>query len=355
LNSVGAGQVQLYDQVKLILDNLKTGADKLAGQLSGVAFATIGVFGNLLFIFFLSLYMAVDRDHIESFLLRLVPPRYAEEARLLEHSVARSFGGFLRGQAFTGVIYGLISACASLALGLPFTPVTAASSGILQAIPFFGPFISWVPPVLVAVFFKPEADLPDLIIMIVGWFIVMNIIQPRLVSEAVGLRGGRLARPTGSKVAASRRVFPPRRGRHRRLLLLRRTTPARLPAGGGQATRRREARGRVASRDRRSRTGSRRRVAPAQSDEAAAPRSAASSLTWRGGSGLGNQNQVGGDAGERRLVDARAADCALAPGVGADREATRDRVELPLIGEAGRAQRAGARRRADVAPCTCPP
>jgi predicted PurR-regulated permease PerM len=187
LNSVGAGQIQLFDQVKVVTDNLKNGASNLTGPLSGIAFAATGVFGNLLFIFFLSLYMAVDREHIESFLLRLIPPAYADEARLLEVSVARSFGGFLRGQALTGVIYGVVSAAASLALGLPFTPVTAASSGILQAIPFFGPFISWVPPVLVAIFFKPEAALPVLIIMIIGWFVVMNIIQPRLMSEAVGL------------------------------------------------------------------------------------------------------------------------------------------------------------------------
>ena len=40
---------------------------------------------------------------------------------------------------------------------------------------------------LVAIFFKPDAALPVLIIMVVGWFVLMNIIQPRLMSEAVGL------------------------------------------------------------------------------------------------------------------------------------------------------------------------
>ena len=145
------------------------------------------MFGNLLFVFFLSLYMAVDRDRIVSFLFRLVPPAYTDEAKLLEHSVARSFGGFLRGQALSGLIYGSVSMAASLLLGLPYMPVTAASSGVLQAIPFFGPFISWMPPVLVAVFFVPDATLPVLIIMVVGWFVLMNVIQPRLMAEAVGL------------------------------------------------------------------------------------------------------------------------------------------------------------------------
>jgi len=76
---------------------------------------------------------------------------------------------------------------ASVLLGLPYMPVTAASSGVLQAIPFFGPFLSWLPPVLVAVFFAPSAVLPVLIIMVAGWFVLMNVIQPRLMAEAVGL------------------------------------------------------------------------------------------------------------------------------------------------------------------------
>jgi len=187
LNSLGLGQVNLADQTSNALDSLKTGANALVKPLGDVAIASLGVFGNLMFVFFLSLYMAVDRDRIMSFLFRLVPPAYTDEAKLLEHSVARSFGGFLRGQALLGLLYGLISMATSLILGLPYMPVTAVSSGILQAIPFFGPFISWVPPVLVAVFFKPDAILPALVIMIAGWFVLMNIIQPRLMSEAVGL------------------------------------------------------------------------------------------------------------------------------------------------------------------------
>jgi predicted PurR-regulated permease PerM len=187
LNSVGGSQISLYDQVNLLLDNIKNGAGQLAKPLGEVAVASLGVFGNLLFVFFLSLYMAVDRDRIVSFLFRLVPPAYTEQAQLLEHSVARSFGGFLRGQALSGVIYAAVSMTASVLLGLPYMPVTAASSGVLQAIPFFGPFISWLPPVLVAIFFAPETVLPVLIIMIAGWFVLMNVIQPRLMAEAVGL------------------------------------------------------------------------------------------------------------------------------------------------------------------------
>jgi predicted PurR-regulated permease PerM len=187
LNDLGGGQISLYEQVNQLLTNLKSGANDLTKPLGDIAVASVGIFGNMLFIFFLSLYMAVDRERISRFLFRIVPVNYTDEAQLLEHSVSRSFGGFLRGEALMGIMYGLIAMVASVLFGLPYMPVAAVSSGLLQMIPFFGPFVSWMPPVLMAIFFKPDAALPVLIIMVVGWFVLMNIVQPRLMANAVGL------------------------------------------------------------------------------------------------------------------------------------------------------------------------
>jgi predicted PurR-regulated permease PerM len=187
LNSLGLSQIHVAEQTNNIMVTLRNGADQLAKPIGDIAIASLGVMGNLLFVFFLSLFMAVDRDRIVSFLFRLVPPAYTDEAKLLERSVSKSFGGFLRGQAVMGLSYAAVSMAASLVGGLPYVPVTATSSGILQAVPFFGPFISWLPPVLVAVFFKPDAVVPVVILMVAGWFVLMNIVQPRLMAGAVGL------------------------------------------------------------------------------------------------------------------------------------------------------------------------
>ena len=100
--------------------------------------------------FILSIYMVIDRDSILAFLFRLVPPSYADEARLLQTSVARSFGGFLRGQAVMGAVYFLIALATSLLLGLPLEALTSSAAGLLMAIPFFGPFLAWAPPVIAA-------------------------------------------------------------------------------------------------------------------------------------------------------------------------------------------------------------
>ena len=187
LRAIGLGQVDLFAQANAFLDNVASYANELVGPLQQLAVASLGVLGNLLLVLILSLYMVADRDRILSFLFRLVPPGYAEEARLLETTVARSFGGFLRGQAVMGAVYGLVAAVVSGIFGLDYLPATSALSGVLMAIPFFGPFVSWAPPVLVAMLLKPEVLLPTLIAMAIGWIIVMNVLQPRLMEQAVGI------------------------------------------------------------------------------------------------------------------------------------------------------------------------
>jgi predicted PurR-regulated permease PerM len=187
LASIGLGQIDLVVQANDALANLDQLAAALVEPLQQVAVASLGAVGTMLIVFFLSIYMVVDRDQIVSFLFRLVPPAYAEQALLLQTSVSRSFGGFLRGQALMGVVYFLIAVATSLVLGLPLAALTSVSAGILQAIPFFGPFLSWAPPVIVALVLQPSAALPALVLMMIGWVVVMNVLQPRIMQDAVGI------------------------------------------------------------------------------------------------------------------------------------------------------------------------
>jgi predicted PurR-regulated permease PerM len=187
LDGIGLGQVDVATQAVAIIDNLDVVAGQLIVPLQSIAVASVGALGTMLIVFILSIYMVIDRDAILAFLYRLVPPTYAEEARLLQTAVARSFGGFLRGQALMGIVYFLIALATSLLLGLPLEALTSSASGVLMAIPFFGPFLAWAPPVIVAIVFRPEALIPTIALIGVGWFIVMNVLQPRIMQGAVGI------------------------------------------------------------------------------------------------------------------------------------------------------------------------
>ncbi len=187
LTSIGLGQIDLATQALAILDNLNQVAGALAAPLQQVAVASIGVLGTMIIVFLLSIYMVIDRDVIMAFLFRVIPPSYADEARLLQTSVSRAFGGFLRGQAILGGVYFLLALVTSVVLGLPLIALTSVAAGLLMAIPFFGPFVAWAPPVVVALVLKGDATLPTAVLMGIGWFVVMNVLQPRIMRDSVGI------------------------------------------------------------------------------------------------------------------------------------------------------------------------
>src|SRR5918992_203469 len=180
--------VDLLSSAQTALQGLGSVGGDLLKPLGDLALASLGIFGSLLLVIFLSLFIVIDKDRMVAFANRLVPPRYADEARLFESSVASSFGGFLRGQAVQGVIYAVFALVTHLVLGLDFAPASAALVGVLQTVPFFGPFFSWAPPIVVAVLTgRGDATVPALALMAIGWFVVMNIVQPRVMASAVGI------------------------------------------------------------------------------------------------------------------------------------------------------------------------
>lgn len=187
LTTLGFDRVDISAQVESLLGSLATQAQDLLGPLQDVAVASVGVVGNVLIVFFLAIFISIDRAAIGSFLLRLVPPAYSAEAHLLSESVGRSFGGFIRGMVVVGGTYALVALLCNLVLGLDYAAITTIAAGVLMAIPFFGPFVAWSPPVIVAAVTQPDALIPAILIMGVGWFVNQNILQPRVLAGAVGL------------------------------------------------------------------------------------------------------------------------------------------------------------------------
>jgi predicted PurR-regulated permease PerM len=186
LSDLGLSQINLVATVDSAIQGLRDLSGDLVKPAADLALASLGIIGNLLMVIFLSVFILIDKDRIIAFFLRLAPPRYAGEVRLLQMSVSSSFGGFIRGQAIQGVVLGLVAAAGGFILNIPYWPATAVIVGLLQMIPFFGPFVSWAPPVVVAALTGSEV-LPILLVMIAGWFVVMNIIQPRVMANSVGI------------------------------------------------------------------------------------------------------------------------------------------------------------------------
>jgi predicted PurR-regulated permease PerM len=179
--------VDVVGSFETAASGLLTGmVDLMIGAFGG-AVSAVGVVVDAIVILSLAIFMAVDRDSIQRLGLDLTPPEKRDDVLLFRRSVGAAFAGFIRSQLILGALYGVWAFLVSLAFGLPFGPATAFLTGLIMAIPIYGPYVSWLPVVLVAVFVRPDVVLLVAVVMLVGWFIDENVLAPLVRAGALQL------------------------------------------------------------------------------------------------------------------------------------------------------------------------
>ena len=147
----------------------------------------VAVVGNLVIILILSLYMVLDSHKILRGINRLIPDRYDDEADLLERSVARAFGGFLRAQVILAGIQAVLVLVLGLAIGLPYLFLIVAVSSVFMLVPFFGPPLALVPPLVATAIYQPGWIVVAAPVLLIVQTVVVNWLQPKLMHGALGL------------------------------------------------------------------------------------------------------------------------------------------------------------------------
>jgi predicted PurR-regulated permease PerM len=161
-------------------------ADLMVGAFGG-ALSAVGMLVDAIVVLSLAIFMAIDRESIQRLGLDLTPPEKREDVLLFRRSVGTAFAGFIRSQLILGALSGVWALLVSLAFGLPFGPATAFLTGLIMAIPIYGPYVSWLPVVLVAHFVRPDVVVIVAILMLVGWFIDENVLAPLVRAGALQL------------------------------------------------------------------------------------------------------------------------------------------------------------------------
>lgn len=187
-SGLGTGTIDLaatFDTAQRTL--FATISGSLSREVQAVAGTTVAVLGNVFVIVILSLYTVLDSDTIQGALERIVPNRYGDELRMIERSVGRAFSGFLRIQVTLAAVQVLLTVVVGLLFGLPYLFLTTVAVGLAMSIPFFGPPLALLPPLLVAIAFRPEVAIPVFLVLLVVQTVLVNVVQPRLMRESAGL------------------------------------------------------------------------------------------------------------------------------------------------------------------------
>jgi predicted PurR-regulated permease PerM len=124
---------------------------RMTGLITGVSHFLI----TAVVILFVGIFGAAEPALYRACLLHLVPPRHRHRAGEALDAVVFNLRWWLLGQVFMMVVMGLTTALGLKLLGIPFALTLGVIAGILELVPYVGPWISAVPAALVALLQGP--------------------------------------------------------------------------------------------------------------------------------------------------------------------------------------------------------
>ncbi len=159
--------VQLSEQGKTALQTLQGKLSKSAGKFvsfgGGLLTEAVSAGFNLVLVFVLSVYMLLYGSRIGRFLRQVMPAgdgtRADDYPTLVQQAVARYVGGQLLFSLIMGTTAGvalyIFGVLGIFPAGSKYAVVFGVFLGLMELIPYIGPFLGALPPILVALFTDP--------------------------------------------------------------------------------------------------------------------------------------------------------------------------------------------------------
>jgi predicted PurR-regulated permease PerM len=179
--------LKVEDAVRNGLSGLQGYAATLIQNALGILTSVVSVLANLFFVLILGFYITLDGPRLRRSILNVIPSSFYQEIRFLGQSVDRTFGGFIRSQLLQAVLQVIGTAVVMTVLGLNFVLIGSLFAGLFMLIPMVGPFLALIPPLAVVLIQAPGLTLVLMIVLFLYQFVIVNVLMPRLMSDAVGL------------------------------------------------------------------------------------------------------------------------------------------------------------------------
>ena len=160
------------------------------GTLTTVANVGAGVasvLSYLVVIFIATIYAVARPWPLVNGFVALFPAGRRQEVRKILADMYRTVQRWFVGQLGSMLVIGVLSTVALYLIGVPFALLLGIFSGLISFIPFVGPLLSVIPPVLLALIGTPVDALWVVLAYVIIQAIESYLLQPLIMSRAVSL------------------------------------------------------------------------------------------------------------------------------------------------------------------------
>ena len=183
-------QSELGNRVLSLADSsgLFAGGDgQFIGRGLGLIGSTFGAVANVLIVIFFAVFMAAQPKPYVQGAVFLVPRRHRPRAREVLHEVGAVLRRWLIGQSLLAVCVAVLTGLGLVLLGAPFAIALALLAGLMEFVPYIGPFVAAVPAILVGFAEGPELALKIALLFLGIQMVESYVLAPLIQHRAVHL------------------------------------------------------------------------------------------------------------------------------------------------------------------------
>ena len=167
-----------------------SGGVQVLGRGLGLIGSTFGVVANVLIVVFFAVFMAAQpRMYVEG-ALHLVARKKRDRVREVLCEIGRVLRRWLVGQTVLAVCVAILTGAGLVLLGAPFPFALALLAGLMEFVPYIGPFLAAIPAVMVAFANGPELALYVALLFIGVQLVESYVLAPLVQQRAVHLPPG---------------------------------------------------------------------------------------------------------------------------------------------------------------------
>lgn len=183
---------QQIDQISNFITNLLSAIGTQILQLgTGVITNVTGFAISTLTTIILSIYFLKDKEilinSVDKGAQSLLSPRLLKRMKQLLHDLDVVFGGFLIAQLIAAILAGVFSTLILLVIRHPFAILVGLVTGVTNVIPYIGPILGALLGCVLGLFSSLNLAILSLILLTIYQQLDANVIQPKLLSNSVGL------------------------------------------------------------------------------------------------------------------------------------------------------------------------
>jgi predicted PurR-regulated permease PerM len=191
-------RIQIRKQGREFVDNIGAGdvekySSKAIDWLQGAAFGIVAILFSTVLVIVVSIYMLLDFSRLSRVVDKRFPPRPGQEPLMAQ--VEGAVGGYVKGQLLVSLIIGTSAGLGLWLLGtlgwLPggdqYALLFASWVAVAELIPYLGPWLGAIPPVVYALVVDPISALWVVILFLGIHQIEGHVVVPKVMGSALRL------------------------------------------------------------------------------------------------------------------------------------------------------------------------